>query len=50
MNIEIQPHLSGVRFPEIMVQEKGPFEENIKNPNLNLINHKLLREIKNKYN
>ena len=40
--------LSGYRFPEILVQEKGPFKENIENPNMNLICHKLLREIKNK--
>ena len=38
------------RFPEILVQEKGPFKENIENPNMNLISHKLLRKIKNKYN
>lgn len=44
------PELTGYRFPEIMIQEKGIFKENIENPSMNLICHKLLREIKNKYN
>ena len=44
-----EPHIMAYRVPEIVVQEKGPFEENIKDPQLNLINHKLLQEIKKNY-